>query len=42
MCVNLVSNGHGVFRDVITVANPGYVVGLQSMTVVMYVRVNYY
>ena len=30
-CVNLVSNGHGVFRDVITVANPGYVVGLQSM-----------
>ena len=29
--VNLVSNGHGVFRDVITIANPGYVVGLQSM-----------
>ena len=29
--VNLVSNGHGVFCDIITVANPGYVVGLQSM-----------
>ena len=29
--VNLVSNGHRVFRDIITIANPGYVVGLQSM-----------
>ena len=31
--VNLVSNGHEVIRDIITVANPRYVVhvGLQSM-----------
>ena len=29
--VNLANNGHGMFRDVITVANPGNVVGLQYM-----------
>ena len=29
--VNLVSNGHGVFRDIITIANPGYVVSLRSI-----------
>ena len=34
-CVNLVSNEHGVFHDVITIANPGYVVGLQSMVYVI-------
>ena len=29
--VSLVSNGHGVFHDIITITNPGYVLGLQSM-----------